>query len=62
MKNKKIAYLIVVLLAVTAFALFLLFKGKDEQYNYVPFIIGFFSVLGIYLIKNHDKKPDEWGQ
>ena len=59
--NKKIAYTIVVLLAIIAFVLFLVFEGKNEQFNYVPFIIGFFSVLGIYLIKNFDKKPDEWG-
>lgn len=61
MNKKRIAYTIVVLLAIIAFALFLVFEGKNEQFNYVPFIIGFFSFLGIYLIKNYDKKPDEWG-
>lgn len=59
-KYKKGAYAFVLLLAVAALVLFYFLKGIDSQYYYVPLIIGFSSVLAIFLIKGYGKSPDDW--
>lgn len=60
-KNKNLAYFSVVIVAVLALCCFIFFSGfsKDTKYDYIPYLIGTFSVFTIYIIKNSGKKPDE---
>ncbi len=60
-KNKKFAYFGVVVAAVLALCGFIFYSAfsKDMKYDYIPYLIGTFSVFAIYIIKNSGNKPEE---
>lgn len=61
MRIRKIfAYIAVILLAtLTELLVFFLTKG-DPKYNYIYPAITLAMVFGIFLVKDHAKKPDDW--
>ncbi len=59
-KRKIIIIAIIIIVALLLLFLHILFLGKNEKYDFVPFVLGSFSVFGIYIVKNIGNKPDEW--
>lgn len=51
---------IIVLIIIVLFVLYILFLGKNEKYDFIPFVLGSFAVFGIYIVKNVGKEPEEW--
>ncbi len=46
---------IIVLIVIVLFVLYILFLGRNEKYDFIPFVLGSFTVFGIYIVKNLGK-------
>ncbi len=59
-KRKRIAYAVIIIVAIVLLALFILFLGRNEKYDFIPYVLGSCTVFAIYGVKHSGQKPVEW--
>lgn len=59
-KHKKLAYVLIIIVAILIFLFHLFFLDGNEKFDFIPYTIGSFTVFAICFVKNAGKKAEEW--
>ncbi len=59
-KHKKLAYVLIIVVAILVFLFHLFFLDGNEKFDFIPYLVGSFTVFSIYFVKNAGKKAEEW--
>ena len=59
-KHKKLAYALIIIVAILVFIFHLLFLNGIEKFDFIPYTIGSVTVLSIFFVKNAGKNAEEW--
>ena len=59
-KRKCIAYAVIIIVSVILLALFIPILGRNEKYDFIPYVLGSCTVFAIYGVKHSGQKPVEW--
>lgn len=59
-KHKAVAIIVILVLFILLFGAYLLLFSKNDQLDFIPFVLGTITGISICAVKHYQKDPEEW--
>lgn len=59
-KHKAVAIIVILVLFILLFGAYLLFFSKNDELDFIPFVLGTITGISICAVKYYQKEPEEW--